>query len=93
MSDMIGFAKAIRPKVIQIAAHKSIRRRGHECCIVFQHYYHSIEREGDDKLTGKSTQLYHAASFSHNIPDHTGKCIRRLAGIYAYYRYFIDRKW
>ena len=24
---------------------------------------------------------------------HTGKCICRLAGIYAYFRYFIDRKW
>ena len=24
---------------------------------------------------------------------HTGKCICRFAGIYAYCRYFIDRKW
>ena len=24
---------------------------------------------------------------------HTGKCISRFAGIYAYCRYFIDRKW
>ena len=24
---------------------------------------------------------------------HTGKCIRRFASIYAYCRYFIDRKW
>ena len=24
---------------------------------------------------------------------HTGKCIRRFVGIYAYCRYFIDRKW
>ena len=24
---------------------------------------------------------------------HTGKCIHRSAGIYAYCRYFIDRKW
>ena len=24
---------------------------------------------------------------------HTGKCIRRFGGIYAYCRYFIDRKW
>ena len=24
---------------------------------------------------------------------HTGKCIRRIGGIYAYCRYFIDRKW
>ena len=27
-----------------------------------------------------------------SIP-HTGKCIRRVAGIYAYCWYFIDRKW
>ena len=26
-------------------------------------------------------------------PSHTGKCIRRFGGIYAYCRYFIDRKW
>ena len=25
--------------------------------------------------------------------NHTGKCIRRFGGIYAYCRYFIDRKW
>ena len=25
--------------------------------------------------------------------QHTGKCIRRFAGIYAYCRYFIERKW
>ena len=24
---------------------------------------------------------------------HTGKCIRRFGGIYAYCRYFADRKW
>ena len=24
---------------------------------------------------------------------HTGKCIRRFGGIYAYCRYFIDRMW
>ena len=24
---------------------------------------------------------------------HTGKCIRQFGGIYAYCRYFIDRKW
>ena len=25
--------------------------------------------------------------------SHNGKCIRRFGGIYAYCRYFIDRKW
>ena len=24
---------------------------------------------------------------------HTGKCLRRVGGIYAYCRYFIDRNW
>ena len=28
-----------------------------------------------------------------NSDIHTGKCIRRLGGIYAYCGYFIDRKW
>ena len=27
------------------------------------------------------------------MEHHTGKCIRRFDGIYAYCRYFIDRKW
>ena len=27
------------------------------------------------------------------VHPHTGKCIRRFAGIYAYCRYFMDRKW
>ena len=25
--------------------------------------------------------------------NHTGKCIRRFGGLYAYCQYFIDRKW
>ena len=25
--------------------------------------------------------------------QHTGKCIRQFSGIYAYHRYFKDRKW
>ena len=28
-----------------------------------------------------------------NTHGHTGKCISRFSGIYAYCRYFIDRKW
>ena len=27
-----------------------------------------------------------------NASIHTGKCLRRFGGIYAYCRYFIDRK-
>ena len=37
-----------------------------------------------------------SVSSSKYISDqrsHTGKCIRRFGGIYAYCRYFIDRKW
>ena len=34
-------------------------------------------------------------AWSHTFMEinHTGKCIRRFGGIYAYCRYFIDRKW
>ena len=35
--------------------------------------------------------------WSNDLKDlayaHTGKCICRFGGIYAYCRYFIDRKW
>ena len=31
--------------------------------------------------------------FIRLLLNHTGKCIRRFGGIYAYCRYFIDRKW
>ena len=42
---------------------------------------------GYSKL-GKNTKTFITKSrFQH----HTGKCIRRFAGIYAYCRYFIDR--
>ena len=34
------------------------------------------------------TEDNHQSSHSH-----TGKCVRRFAGIYTYYRYFIDRMW
>ena len=32
------------------------------------------------------------SSIASNPFDHTGKCIRRFGGIYAYCRYLIDRK-
>ena len=38
-------------------------------------------------LDGKKT--YQVSTMHY----HTGKCIRRFGGIYAYCRYFIDRKW
>ena len=41
-------------------------------------------------LAARSTTYYKAVLSIIHI--HTGKCIRRFAGIYAYCRYFIDRK-
>ena len=42
--------------------------------------------------------LYSTVQFLYNIMfgihlNHTGKCIRRFGGIYAYCRYFINWKW
>ena len=41
--------------------------------------------------------IYTGLKMEHTFHEknvlHTGKCIRRSAGIYAYCRYFIDRKW
>ena len=37
--------------------------------------------------------LYYQKTVSACYCCHTGKCIRRFGGIYAYCRYFIDRKW
>ena len=39
---------------------------------------------GDTNIGRKNVKL---------ILNHTGKCIRRFAGIYTYCWYFIDRKW
>ena len=35
--------------------------------------------------------IYHIITYDCN--SHTGICIRRFDGIYAYCRYFIDRRW
>ena len=45
-----------------------------------------------------SREMVHTAGRAHCLGElcnsiHTGKCIRRFGGIYAYCRYFIDRKW
>ena len=39
------------------------------------------------------TDVANAVADGNDVYIHTGKCIRRFAGIYAYCRYFIDRKW
>ena len=47
------------------------------------------------------TPVHHTFQEARNVLEkvfitkhvHTGKCIRRFAGIYAYCRYYIDRKW
>ena len=52
------------------------------------------------KMTKKYVHRY-TEGFTQNWKDalvttlihYTGKCICRVAGIYAYCRYFIDRKW
>ena len=36
---------------------------------------------------------FDSGNFSLTLSIHTGKCIRRFAGIYAYCRCFIDQKW
>ena len=37
--------------------------------------------------------VYHVVTDLRLDIIHTGKCIRRFGGIYAYCRYFIDRMW
>ena len=44
------------------------------------------------RCCGISSCVHHTASFNI-LQIHTGKCICRFAGIYAYCWYFIDRKW
>ena len=46
------------------------------------------KEEGKDRWTRFSTELQKGI-----FQPHTGQCIRRFGGIYAYCRYFIDRKW
>ena len=50
----------------------------------------------DFSLTVKAATLIFISGCDSAISsakEHTGKCIRRFGGIYAYCRYFIDRKW
>ena len=45
-------------------------------------------------LRRKVYRIFVLATYPGRVPYvHTGKCIRRFGGIYAYCRYFIDRKW
>ena len=49
-----------------------------------------------NKILAKFRDLqYCLNAHPHSLPIafHAGKCIRRFDGIYAYCRYFIDRKW
>ena len=51
-----------------------------------------FSRDEVQKYSAKSDSGYNDCA--HLQPTvHTGKCIRRFAGIYACCRYFIDRKW
>ena len=46
-----------------------------------------------ETFTEKSPLEIYVFEEHHEGKYHTGKCICRFAGIYAYCRYFIDRKW
>ena len=51
-----------------------------------KHFYIAIQlRQRDNPINGCSSSI--------DIDFHTGKCIRRFGGIYAYCRYLKDRKW
>ena len=41
----------------------------------------------------EQTKIVRSKAIGVKYMYHTGKCIRRFGGIYAYWRYFIDRKW
>ena len=45
------------------------------------------------KVQAKAPEKYNLLNVILEQLFHTGKCIRRFGGIYAYCRYFKDRKW
>ena len=56
----------------------------------------SIGGDGDSSENSPNSPIEAHAENKSRIAtegNHTGKCIRRFGGIYAYCRYFIDRKW
>ena len=55
----------------------------------------AISRLANIQIAGTvARQISNKIRWSHNGWHlHTGKCIRRFAGIYVYCRFFIDRKW
>ena len=61
-------------------------------CLFSENYHQKTismpENQGHITFPADGTAF---ASFGGGV--HTGKCIRRFGGIYAYCRYFIDRKW
>ena len=60
---------------------------------VFCNLEYNIEKEPADLIILQSKGLKLADIFHCVGLRHTGKYIRRFGGIYAYCRYFIDRKW
>ena len=48
---------------------------------------------GKEFLPEENTNILCQCGSHHYHQYHTGKCIRRFGGIYAYCRYFIDRMW
>ena len=59
-----------------------------EFIVSFQFWESMRERERE-----RESICFYVCVFACVCCSHTGKCIRRFAGICAYCRYFIDRKW
>ena len=58
----------------------------------FASYHNIVRRYQNHRGVFMSAHVFFLNSFN-NLGEHTCKCIRRFAGIYAYCWYFIDRKW
>ena len=61
-----------------------------EHLLIFQIFGVTVKKYWQFLLT---TILLIMTAYGREYPNRTGKCIRQFAGIYAYCRYFIDRKW
>ena len=72
--------------MITVSFYNALKRECLPGCLIKRP---SIEQEAE-KIT-KFNFFQNARAQVNNT--NTGKCIRRFGGIYAYCRYFIDRKW
>ena len=58
------------------------------------------EKNGNGNVNHRSSNIFITPDLTNEdreknkkLKNHSGKCLRRFGGIYAYCRYFIDRKW